>query len=151
MARSTLWRRGTAAARLSARLGREQLQILLLPAHGVIDSVVAAGMVEEDVLLHRAGMHLAILAQMNRSLRETVGLAAGIQSEHVGFVLGSARVSVEQRRGDESYDRDQQNDQRQHRRVADAADLPPLSPALQAPAQRPAQQPEADHNHDREK
>src|ERR1700690_2124847 len=122
-----------------ARPGSEQLQILLLPGHRVMDSVVTAGMVEEDVLLHRTGMHLAILAQMNRGLRETIGLAAGIQSEHVGFVLGSASVSIEQRRGDESYDRDQQNDQRQHRRVPDAADLPPLSPALQAPPERPAQ------------
>src|ERR1039458_7027993 len=100
---------------------------------------------------HRAGMHLAILAQMDRGLRETIGKAAGIQSIHVGFVLRSANVSVKQRRGDESYDGDQQNDQRQHGRVADAADLPPLSPAMQAPSQRPAQQREADHNHDREK
>src|ERR1017187_4787403 len=102
MARSTLWRRGTAAARVFARLGREQLQILLLPSHRVIDSVVTAGMVEEDVLFHRARMHLAILAQMDGTLRETIGLAAGIQAEHVRFMLRDPTVSVEQRSADES-------------------------------------------------
>ncbi len=52
-------------------------------------------MVEENVLFDRTGMHLAILAQVNRSLRKTIRPAAGVQPVHVGFVLGGSDARVQ--------------------------------------------------------
>src|SRR5437879_1177094 len=73
----------TTAARATRQL---LLKVLPLPLHGVVNAVPAAGMVEEDDLLDRAGAHLAVLAEVDGGLREAVGLAAGVDAVHVGLV-----------------------------------------------------------------
>src|SRR6266705_3926014 len=60
-------------------------QVLRLPPHGGQDAVPAAGVIEEDPLLDRAGTHLAVLAEVNGRLRETVRLPAGVDAIHVRF------------------------------------------------------------------
>jgi hypothetical protein len=56
--------------------------------------IAAAGVVEKDPFSERAGAHLAIFTDMNGSLREAVRLARGIQSIHIGFVLGDPGFGV---------------------------------------------------------
>src|SRR5580692_9743226 len=121
-------------------VGSKQRQVLRLPTHGSLNAISPAGVVEENPFLHRAGAHLAILAQMNRSSRETVGLTAGVQSVHVSLILVSPDMRVDKRRVHESKHRTEQQNQRQHRCVPNAANLPTLAPAGQSAFEGPAQQ-----------
>src|SRR5438105_11845739 len=108
----------------SVRLRVEQTQIFFLPPHRGQDPVTAARMVEEDDLLNRAGTHLAIFTEVDRGLRETVGLTAGVETVHVRFTLLRARVSVQYRCQHKEEERAEQDHERQDRRIADCADLP---------------------------
>src|SRR6185436_1497095 len=117
-------------------LSVEQRQILRFPLHGCMNPIPAAGVIEEDPLLDRAGAHLAVLAEVDGRLREAVGLARGVQAVHVGLRFLHAHRRVQDRRQYEEEDRREQHDQRQHGGVADAADLPAVAPAPQRPLQR---------------
>ena len=76
----------------------EKLQIFCVPAHGGVDAVAPARVVEEDLLLYPPRIHLAILPQVDRGLRKAVGLAAGIQAVLVGFVFVGPRLGIQHRR-----------------------------------------------------
>src|SRR5438046_7101413 len=75
----------------------EEAEIFCLPRHRVVDTVPPARMVEEDPFFEWAGAHLAIFAEVNRALREAVGLARGVESVHIGFVLGDASFGIRDR------------------------------------------------------
>src|SRR5713101_7820831 len=119
------------------RLLCHQLQVLRLPLHGIVNPVAAAGMIEEYPLLHWARTHLAIFAQMNRTLGETIRLPAGIEPVHVGLVLLRPNKSIDHRRQHKDEDQPHEYDQWKHRSIADAANLPPLSPLCQRPVEHP--------------
>jgi len=106
------------------RLRSEKLQVFSLPAHRIVDAVPSAGVVEENPLFDSPGIHLAILAEMNGALRESVGLTAGVQAVHIGFVFVGANVGVKKRRIHKSKNRPHEEHQREHRRIADSAYLP---------------------------
>src|SRR5712692_5428723 len=95
---SPLLGRSQAPLVLVIRLRSEELQVFRLPAHRIVDAIPAAGMVEEDPLFDWSRIHLAILAEMNGGLREAIGLAAGVQAVHVGFMFVAANVRVKERR-----------------------------------------------------
>src|ERR1700733_8134440 len=84
-------------------LPRKQLQVLGFPTHRGINAIAAARMIEEDPLFKRPGIHLPILAKMNSSLRESVRLAARVQSIHIGFILLCASPGVEYGSENETY------------------------------------------------
>ena len=56
---------------------------------------MAARMVEEDQLLERTGVELAVLAELERRLGEAVGLPGGVEAEDVGLGLVGADDGVE--------------------------------------------------------
>src|SRR5882762_2590243 len=82
----------------------EQLHILSLPAHRGVDAIASAGVIEKNPLLDWARIHLAVFAQMDRSLGKAIGLPARVQAIHVGFVFLSACKGVRDGRGDETKD-----------------------------------------------
>src|ERR1035438_9040991 len=48
----------------------EQLQIFGFPAHGGVDTIASARMIEENPFLNRAGIHLAIRSEERRVGKE---------------------------------------------------------------------------------
>src|ERR1700683_4864686 len=102
--------------------------------------MAAAWMIEENPFLDGAGAHFAVFAQVDGGLSEAVGLAAGVDAIHVGFMLVGSRLRVLDRREDESENREDQQYERKHCDIADASNLPFLSPAFQRPVKSPAQQ-----------
>src|SRR5258706_5587789 len=125
---------------LMLRLRSERLQVFSLPAHRIVDAVPSAGVVEENPLFDSPGIHLAILAEMNGALRESVGLTAGVQAVHIGFVFVGANVGVKKRRIHKSKNRPHEEHQREHRRIADSAYLPSFTPAGKGGFGAPAKQ-----------
>src|ERR1051326_7894968 len=123
--------------------------VLRFPIHRGANAISSARVIEEDPLFDRAGTHLPILREMNRRLREAVGLAAGVDAVHVRFALGGAGHRVEHRREDEEEDRAHEHDKRKNGGVAESADAPARAPARQRPVERPTQRPEPDEDHDR--
>src|SRR5438046_10379586 len=107
-------------------------------------------MVEEDPLFEWAGVHLAILAEMNGRLRKAVGLSASVQAVHIGFVFVGADMGVKEWRVYEGKERTQKEDQGKHRGIPNYAHLPEFSPASQGPFEGPPQRREDDHDHRRE-
>src|ERR1700691_2279086 len=83
---------------------------------------------------------------MDGCLGNTAGLPAAIQAVHIGLALSGACLSIHDGGYEKSEDGDQQKHERQHGGVANASDLPFLSPALQTPVQRPLQQREEDYD-----
>ena len=109
-----LFGRSETLPELAVRHSGQKLQVFCLPAHRVVDAIPAAKMVEEDPLLDCARVHLAVLAEMNGSLREAVRLSAGVQAVHVGLVFVRADVRVKEWRVYEVKKRTQKEDQRKH-------------------------------------
>jgi len=124
----------------------EKLEVLGFPLHGVVDAAASGRMIEEDPLFDRAGGHFAIFAEMNRGLGESVGLAAGVDTVHVGFVLVGANVCVENRRKDKEKCSDDQQSKRQNGRIANAGDLPSFAIACQGPAESPTKNRKENHD-----
>ena len=60
--------------------GLEQLEILGLPPHGVVDAPATTRVIVENPFFNRAGAHLAVFAEMDGALCSAVGLATGISS-----------------------------------------------------------------------
>ena len=107
-------------------------------------------MVEEDPLFEWAGVHLAILAEMDGRLRKAVGLSAGVQAVHIGFVFVGADVGVKEWRVYEGKERSQKEDQGKHRGIPNSVHLPGFSPASQGPFKGPPQGSEDNHDDNRE-
>src|ERR1700733_8408312 len=101
-----------------------------------MDAMAATGMIEENPFFHRAGAHLAVFAEVNCGLREAVGLAAGVDAVHVGFVFVGSRLGVLDGREDKAKNREDQQYQGKYSDIADAAYLPFLSPPFQRPLER---------------
>ena len=100
---------------------------------------------QEDKLLEFAGAHLAVLAEVNGGLGEAVGLAAGVEAEHVRFFFLDAGLRVQDRREHEEQDAGLQHDQGQDGRIADVVNLPAVAPAPQRPLQSEEQVDERQH------
>src|SRR5579883_135904 len=108
-------------------------------------------MIVKNEFLDRLRTHLPVLAEVYRCTSKAIRLTAGIQAVHVRFGLCCARPSVEDWRADESEYRDNEDREGKHGEIANAANLPFLTPAFQTPLQRPEQQGEEDHiNHGEE-
>jgi hypothetical protein len=50
--------------------------------------------IEEDPFFNRPGIHFPVFPKMNRGLCKSVGLAAGVQSKHIGFGLFRPRLRI---------------------------------------------------------
>src|SRR6266478_7389177 len=129
----------------------EELQVFSLPEHRCTDAIAAARMVEEDPFFQRSRAHFAVFTEMNRGLREAIRLAAGVQAIHVRFEFIRASVGVEESSRHKAEKGAHQENQREHRRVADSANLPLCSPPAEGPIQRPSQKDEEDDDENREK
>ena len=88
-----------------------------------MDAVPAAGVVEEQEFLDRAGMHLAVFGQLHGRLGKTVGLACGIQAERVGLGFHAAGDGVGHRRHEEHENGEQCCKQLQPGHVADTVNV----------------------------
>ena len=88
-----------------------------------MDALPAAGMVEEQEFLDRAGMHLAVFGQLHCRLGKTVRLACGIQAERVGLGFHVAGDGVGHRRHGEHEDGEHCREQRQPGHVADTVNV----------------------------
>src|SRR5690349_10802090 len=111
-----------------------------------MDAVPATGMIEEDPFFDLAGIHLAVLAEMDGSLREAVGLPASVQAVHVGLVFVRADVRVKEWRVDEATKRTHKENKGKHSRIADPAQFPALSPSSESAFERPSKQGEENHD-----
>src|SRR5215467_1743221 len=130
------------------RIGHEQSEIFRFPAHGIGDTVATAWVIEKYPFFYRSRTHLSVLAEMDRSLGEAIGLAAGVQAVHVGFVFLSAGKCVVNRGPRKGQDRDQQHCQWQYRWISNITDLPPAAPACQRPVERPVEIGKEEEDHD---
>ena len=108
-------------------------------------------MIEKNPLFDGAGIHFAIFAEMDRRLGKAVGLPAGVQSVHVGFVFLRAGVRVHDGCDDGAKDREEQQCEGKNGGVTDSPNLPLLAPALERPSEGPVQVGEAEHDDDGEK
>src|SRR6266403_1214224 len=102
-----------------------------------MDAIPAAGMVEENPFFDWPGIHLAIFAEMDSTLREAVGLPAGIQAIHVGFVFVRPDMRVEEWCVREATKRTHKKNERKHGCIADSAYFPAFSPPAEGPVKRP--------------
>ena len=105
-----------------------------------MDAISPARMIEEDPLFDGARVHFSILSEVNRSLSETVRLAAGVQAVHISLVLVGANVRIQEGRIHKTHERTQEKNKWNHGRIADSSHPPALSPSSQASFQRPPQE-----------
>src|SRR5207237_9315665 len=124
--------------------------VLGVPAHRRQDAMAAARVIIEDILFPGPRAHLSILAEMNGAAGHAVGLAAGVEPIEVGFGLLRADEAIEYGSGHEAEDGEEEHHQRQHRRVAEAADLPALPPARKREVEPQLQEAERGHRQHQE-
>jgi hypothetical protein len=73
------------------------------PAHGGGNAGAAARMVEKEKFFERRGVEFAVFTEQQGRLGEAIGLAGGIQSKDIGFILRDANEGVLDGRGEERY------------------------------------------------
>ena len=75
-------------------------QIRRLPIHRHPDPGASAWVIEENEFFHRTGIELAISAQLERHLSESIGFARSVDAEGIGLPFRHSHRRVAQR-GDE--------------------------------------------------
>ena len=105
-------------------------------------------MIKEDDLFDGTGIEFTIFAKHQIHVRLAVGLAGGVQTVHVRFILHAARDGVGQWGHKEEVEGEDDHRQRQHCDVGDPANIPLRSPARESGADAPIQERKADHDHD---
>src|SRR5438270_359418 len=103
---------GSLAKASAAPLLRREVR--RLPAHRGEDARASARMVEEDPLLERTGVKLAVFAQEQIGFGFAIRLPGGVQAVHVSLELLRAREGVFYRREQQPNRGNQQHRQRQY-------------------------------------
>src|SRR5437762_1078861 len=102
-------------------------------------------MVEEKHFFERTGIELAIVAEFEINKRFAVGLASGIESEDIGFVLLRARPGVRDWSQHKKENRKHQDSQRQCGNITDFVNSPLLAPTLNARDHAPVKKGKSNH------
>ena len=99
--------------------------MVLLPLHAHPHPGCARGVIEEQHFLDRAGLDLAVFAELHRDRGEAVGLLRHVEPEGIGLAFIDPDQRVGERRGQERKDRDQDAQHRQRGGITKVADAAP--------------------------
>jgi hypothetical protein len=99
-------------------------EIFRLPAHCRKNASPPARVIEEEKFLDEARRKLPVFAQQQRGLREAVWLARSVQPENIGFIFLCTCQRIVHRSQHKTDRRNDQQRQRQYRRIGQLPDLP---------------------------
>ncbi len=94
-------------------------EIFRFPAHRGVNAIATAWMIIKEPFLDGAGIHLAVLTQMNRRLSSAIRLSGGIEAVHIRLVFLGADKAVQDWSEHKQKERARQHDQGKHHRLPD--------------------------------